>query len=396
VQPGGVGRQCREVAQVSNSGPNRSCDEAKVSVGGFPSPLNCKLLGLILVAASVLAACSIAEVVLRVLPPEVRGYDLGDRIFIHPQEFTKDRTKNSLGYHDVEHAAGSTECTRVFLMGDSYVEALSVPLSQTVGRKLEESLNEHSSRPFEVLSIGRSGWGLERELRALKELAPKYQPDIVVTLFLTLNDVLDGSPELRQRQREITSQLLRHRPGWLSLRFEDAPVLIFERSELNRFLSFRLGLLSSRRHARASGEAGIPVAYSVYRQDYDAAWTAAWVHTEEMLEETERYTREIGARYLLVSASTPQGVLGTQRGLAQLEYSYPAMKEFSWDLDKADRLISEICQRHGVPCLLLEPSFRRSVLGGDRLHWRHDGHWNARGNELAGESIAAFVLNHPM
>lgn len=359
------------------------------------SPRGAPLLGVALVFASVLVACMVFEIVLRAVPSHVRGYDLDGRRFVHPREFVKDRSRNSLGYHDVEHVPDSTGHATVFLLGDSYVEASSVPVAETVGRKLEESLDRQSGRSYEVLSVGKSGWGPEQELCALKELAPTYRPVVVVTLFLTLNDVLDGSPELIQRQQEITAGLLRHRPCWLSLRFEDAPALLCERSELNRFVSLHLGLWSSRRQARTSGERGIPVAYSVYRQDYDAAWEAAWDHTEGLIAETKRYACEIGARYFLVSASTPQGVLGAERGLAELMYSYPSMEDFAWDLDKPDRLVSKICRRHGVPHLLLEPVLREEVAHGSPLHWDYDGHWNAKGNERAGELIAAFVLSHP-
>jgi len=349
------------------------------------------LAALALIGGSVLATALALEVGLRLAPASLRGYSVVDRRYVQPREFAAERTRNSLGYHDVEHPKGRSGRVRVALVGDSYVEAASVPLDETVGRRLERYLNDGGAERFEVLAIGHSGWGPERELKALEEAAPSYPPDVVVTLFLPLNDILDSSPELCERQKRITVPLLRHRPGWLALHFEDAPALLFESSELNRFLSLRLDLILHRFTERRLGEAGIPVAYEVYRTDYDEAWNAAWARVEELIEETRRYAEQIHARYVLVSASTPQGVLGARDGLELLERAYPAMRSYTWDLDKADRLIEQICRRHGVPVLLLEPRFREIVAHGDPLHWAYDGHWNAEGNDRAARAIAGFL-----
>ena len=71
--------------------------------------------------------------------------------------------------------------------------------------------------------------------------------------------------------------------------------------------------------------------------------------------------------------------------------AYPAMRAYAWDLDRADRLLAEICARRAIPLLRLEPLFRERTRAGARLHWPVDGHWNAAGNREAGERIAEFV-----
>jgi len=127
--------------------------------------------------------------------------------------------------------------------------------------------------------------------------------------------------------------------------------------------------------------------------DYDRAWGDAWAIKREWVRKTQTLAEDHAARYLMVSASTPQGVLGTAEGLEVLEAAYPAMKEFSWDLDKANHLLGRLCTELSIPLLHLEPIFRERLREtGEALHWQYDGHWTPEGNRLAGDLIAEFIL----
>ena len=110
-----------------------------------------------------------------------------------------------------------------------------------------------------------------------------------------------------------------------------------------------------------------------------------------LLLATRDLTRHIGARYVIVSASTPHGVLGKQEGLGRLQKIYPGMRDRQWDLDGPNRRLAAFCQANDIPFLNLEPEFREQTEKGQRLHWKFDGHWNAAGNDLAGRLIAEFI-----
>ena len=98
---------------------------------------------------------------------------------------------------------------------------------------------------------------------------------------------------------------------------------------------------------------------------------------------------------MVVSASTPHGVWGSEQGLEMLLKAFPAMASYTWDLEKPDRRLARICRARGIPVLLLEPLFGEAARRtGKRLHWPVDGHWNVEGNRLAGELIADFVRRH--
>jgi hypothetical protein len=139
----------------------------------------------------------------------------------------------------------------------------------------------------------------------------------------------------------------------------------------------------------------IPVDYMVYQRKYEPKWENAWLQTEALLLETRKASRKVGAHsYFLVSASTPQGVHGGDEGLRVLERSYPAMKNFAWDLDGPDRRLYRFSKKNRIPSLLLEKRFRTLTREqGAELHWKIDGHWNAAGNDHAGRLIGEFIIS---
>ena len=63
----------------------------------------------------------------------------------------------------------------------------------------------------------------------------------------------------------------------------------------------------------------------------------------------------------------------------------------SFNRDHPQNQIVEWGHRHGVRVLDLLPLLREAELGGHTYHLR-DTHWNARGNRLAGEALAAKLM----
>jgi len=337
------------------------------------------------------------ELSLRSLPSTKLGFDYSkeEGFFYKPIEFEMDEQTNSLKFHDIEPLPKREDTTRVLLLGDSYVAGVSTPIEQTVGRRLEHHLNSVSQRRFDVVAVGLEGSAQREQLAHLRKLGPSLRPDIVITLFLTLNDVRGNSRELIEEQRAQQARSIRNsmalfRPGWPLMSKRNAPFFWIEQSVLNQFVSFRLARLRYRQKTRP-----VPLDYMVYRRNSEPKWEDAWLQTEALLLETRKASREAGAHlYLLVSASTPQGVRGVDEGLRILERSYPAMKNYTWDLDGPDQRLYRFSKQNNIPSLLLEKRFRALTREqGAELHWKIDGHWNATGNDRAGRLIGEFIIS---
>jgi hypothetical protein len=375
---------------------DRSSDDAQRDAGtGAPKSRSdprrkyAPLLKACICTVSLVVALAVGELTVRLLPESVLGFTCRDGYFLPARQRERDTFRNSLGRHDVEHEVQKPAgVRRVLLLGDSYVAAGVVDVSEIPGQRLEHYLNAGAEQRYEVISLGKGDWGPQNELDIFQEVGRGFSPQIVVTLFLSFNDVENSSKALTLRAYEHRMQKRSARPGRTRVAAADMPFLVFRWSVLNQLLSYRLAYFYRDRTV-----AGIPPSYYVYAKDEDEDWRAAWRACEDLILQTEAAANAIGARYVVVAASTPHGVWGAEEGLRRLTAEYPGMKELEWDLDKPDKRIERLCQEHDIPFLALEPLFRIETVKGRRLHFPINGHWNPEGNDLAGKLMAEFLLN---
>lgn len=358
----------------------REGDRSRSSAGG-------KGRLFLLALVSTVLLIGVLELVARRLDPATLGFQFNGKEFRPPPEFIPDLKKNAQGFHDVEWPPIEDETTRVLLLGDSYVAGYWVRVAGTVGQRLEARLTSESGRPHVVYSIGKSGWGQRHALPALREHGPVLDPDWVVHLILTFNDIRNNDPKLNAvALRQMTSGRPIN-PGVVRVPVADMPALLFPGSVLNQLVSYRIALLTTKKPSV------VPIDYNVYDQKPDPDWLRAWERTFRLLDEIKEESERIGARFLLVSVSTPHGVLGAEEGRRQLEAAYPALVGRDIDLDFPDRRLADYAASHDIDFLRLEPIFReRSAGDRSAYHWKIDGHWNVQGNELAAELIAQHML----
>ena len=108
---------------------------------------------------------------------------------------------NSEGLRDREHAKTKPPNTlRVAVLGDSFTEAIHVPIEQTFWSKLERKLGNCEAvkgrKKVEVMNFGVQGYSTAQELVMLRKKVWDYSPDIVILAFFIGNDVINNSPKL--------------------------------------------------------------------------------------------------------------------------------------------------------------------------------------------------------
>jgi lysophospholipase L1-like esterase len=84
---------------------------------------------------------------------------------------------------------------RILIIGDSFVEAIQVDYAQTFYALLQDELAQHNTpaRRYEVVALGRTGWGTLQEYLYYHVEGHKYNADLVILLFY-INDVADNYP----------------------------------------------------------------------------------------------------------------------------------------------------------------------------------------------------------
>ena len=111
---------------------------------------------------------------------------------------------NSHGFRDIDRSpAKSAGVYRIAVLGDSYIEAPQVAVTDRVTEQLEAELNRRgvlAPLQVEVLNFGFSAYGTMQELQVLKQDVWQFHPDLVILAFLTGNDVQNNCRELQDER----------------------------------------------------------------------------------------------------------------------------------------------------------------------------------------------------
>jgi lysophospholipase L1-like esterase len=338
----------------------------------------------------------------RLIPGDRGWWTQEDREFVVPVQI------NQEGLRDVEHRyAKPPGVFRILVLGDSFVEAMHVPLERTFPRQLEERLNRDSgAAAIEVISAGVSGYGTASEVLYFEQKGKRYQPDLVLLAFYPGNDVKNNSPTLEDTlkpvygpdgalQRVAAEQAQPQLQGWRGLLARSAAyhycrqLLLLRHPGLARAL-VRHGWLKAGAIRTAPQQDGIPIDYGVYAPSPNREWREAWSHTDDLLERLQRDVSANGARLVVAVLSTRDQIY--PQSWQEIVAAHPHMRKRQWDLDGPQHRVESSCAEHGVPCVALAPAFRAAAaLDSAPLYYRHDGHWTAAGHELAAAELTRFL-----
>ena len=104
-------------------------------------------------------------------------------------EFTVPVQTNALGFRDREWRVDrSPDTIRIAVLGDSFVEAIQVPVEATATRQLEQRLAARfPGRRVETMNFGVSNYSLGQYLMVYDAFVRPFKPDYVVALTAYLN-----------------------------------------------------------------------------------------------------------------------------------------------------------------------------------------------------------------
>ncbi len=300
-------------------------------------------------------------------------------------------TRNALGMNDVEHGPKRPRGKRVLFLGDSFVEALQVPLEQAHHRLAERLLAERSPS-VEVVAAGIGGWSLAQELLFLEREGVRLEPDIVVAFWFPGNDLSDVLPARRYqtcRGRNCFAPYFAPPAGALEKTpWRSAPVAPLgiggdrsHRKVQARALSaMYLGSALWRRLAPL-----FPPRYpgykvtesSFYEEPASYEEGVAWSLTEALYDRL----RASAAPARLVVILVPQRSSMERRLDGETTPRHPA------------RGLAKRLEARGIPYLDLEPVFTAHLAAGGEAPTWPDSHWTETGNRIAAEAEARFLAS---
>ncbi|MGQ0544162.1 MAG: SGNH/GDSL hydrolase family protein [Betaproteobacteria bacterium] len=313
---------------------------------------------------------------------------------------------NSAGFRDREHALEKPAgAYRIAVLGDSYSEALQVPLHAAYWARLPALLaacGYQRGRDIEALNFGVAGFGTAQQLLLLESVALRYRPDLVLLQFTNGNDVRNNSFALEEdklrpfftldsRGRLHADNSFAHSEAHARRSSLSAQALraLSDHSRVVQLLrAVSQAPLLSHAHAGADGvEAGLESA--VLAAPRSRLWEDAWRVTEALIERTRELAAANGAGFLLVTVPYAVQVHPDPavREPLQKKLGVP-------DLLYPDRRLAAFAAGQGIPALVLAPEMlklaeaRRVALHGFENAQPGFGHWNEHGHRVAAELIA--------
>ena len=328
----------------------------------------------------------------------------GARATFNRREYTVEVAINGHGLRDVERDYPRPPSTfRMLALGDSFIEAYSVPLDDAVTRVLQASLDRPGC-PTEVINGGTAAYSTDQEYLFYADEGARYEPQVVV-LFFYYNDVLFnaladhfGTPK----------PLLHSHDGVLAIanapvpapprpRTPTPPPTEARTSERPRSVLFDWVRQRLRRGApgayTALARVGLwPVPrvetphdqLKVYRTRPIADIEAAWEATEAILRALDEEVRAHGARLLVAYIPSRMEVSDRDWDLTQRRYG---MEPGKWDRGRVAQRLAEIGGAAGFPVLDLTPSLRKAQGTWAGPYYVDDGHWNALGHRVAAQAV---------
>ncbi len=334
------------------------------------------------------------EIVLRIWaqfpsdsPIFVSDLDVGFRSRPH-SELGRRRT-NSFGFNDVEHpSVRHGGVGRIAFIGDSFVFGV-VPRRQNMVAAFDRLIREGGAR-FDVLNMGIPAAGPENYLGVLQHDAIEQQADVIVVVFFIGNDVLQSHPDFKTRvwfgapRSQLRSPYLLKlsadylyslkllRGGWRLMRNRMAGARIAEDSWLSEDTFFDV----ERRRLE------------ICLREQDPRLRDSYRGAAELIDRMQRASDREGRDLLVILAPDRFQVEAELKSQLLSRYGLDPAR---YDFDQPQRILVESFNARGVEVLDLLPAFRRQDAGVP-LYLPRNTHWNARGNQVAAERIAAWFF----
>lgn len=316
---------------------------------------------------------------------------------------------NSLGFRDVEHAREKAPgVTRVLAIGDSFIEAYTVELEESLTRRAE-SFGRASGCPVEVVNAGVHGYSTDQEALWFLNEGVAMHPDVVV-VFAYYNDIIHNIRERYWGSPKPLTVVIDGKivptnlplPRWPASRdtpgLHEKPRAAIEGSALRSLLLERLVVGAPRLYNRLAAlglwEAWEPEALPDELRAYKSRGRApdfeeAWDRTRAILKVLADGIRQAGAVPVLVHVPAQFEISDRDWGLTAMKYG---LDPKAWDRGLVRKRLLGIAAAGEWAFLDLTPGLRAatSVLGGE-VYLPYDGHWNPRGHEAAARAVMGFL-----
>lgn len=299
---------------------------------------------------------------------------------------------NSIGMRDREHPVPKPPGThRIFVFGDSFMEALQVPFDASFPARLEAGLRPAVGASVDIVNLSVSGWGTDDELTYLERHTAELEPNGILVMMTLHNDVADNALlEFHSLEAgKLVARPIEPMP-WLQYAIQNVKAFLACRSNL-----YQLAYQTSMRGRVQAGAKQLDhhVA-ALLRRDASPEIDDSWALTLALLDRTAELARERGAWFAVGMIPLWVQVDDAAWNLMLADH---ALENTAMDRSAPQRRVADWATARGVTLIDLLPAFSarhraRDPQDPELLYLLHDGHWSASGHALAAEEAQRVLV----
>lgn len=371
------------------------------------SKIKNSITGLVLVFLSVFLAVFVVEVMLRFtmlkwLVPrrndfqpvgyyahdDSAGYDIAPRFATSTHKFADGSFNiwsNSIGCYDTEYAGGPY----IYLAGDSFTWGFSA-FEDKWGKIIEDATG------LRTLKCGVNGYGTKQSFLKAKKIINllREKPSLIILGYYE-NDALDDSvfpgrvvydgylTDVSGGEERSIAELVKDVPMVANLSrkycmpgkpvhpsIQRVKCFMFRNSIVYHLVKNTIKNLVPQSFLSSTGVVNVSDSYDMGEEKIDLSFAEHLGHILEL----KLYADSIGSSLFVVIIPTRAEVYDDKNNARN---------------EKVARYLFS----HGIEYLDLTDKFRHArAFSDESLYWKQDGHWNARGNHLAGYLIARHII----
>lgn len=360
---------------------------------------------IILLLSTLVVACILAEVGLRLFHPEISDHDrmfhydpqlgwtfIPDKtgLILYPGEAFLHIRTNSLGFRDDEPPPVTDGEKRIMVVGDSFVSNVSVPLESVFTEVMQRRLS-HTT----VINCGVNGYGEVQEYLLLQKMVDVLKPDLVLLLIYPRNDFDDnlGSrweyprPHVAWNPQRSTFDFVPAaappRRGW----FFHARA-VYRDSHLYHLVLRGFTLALDRMNAAARPTPETPPELYLCRRDAPPETGTMYAAMDTLL---------LRISWFLERKRVPV-VFGIAPSIIQVEDAFwtQLMKTYHRNPNDYVRSLPDdhllaFGAQHGLRMVDLFPALRARAKDGTVLYNPHEQHWNVEGNRVVAGALLDYL-----
>ncbi|MCI0613885.1 hypothetical protein L0244_12945 [bacterium] len=336
--------------------------------------------------------------------------------FAEPGEFNTLLNFNAMGFRNQRtDFPKDVSGKRILAVGDSFTTAWEVEINQRWTEQMERFHPDWS-----ILNVGMRNWGIDQTYLNLVNYPLEHQPDIVLLMFFTGNDVSDNyRPGILKTPWDAPHFLPAnpdHLDSFNDLRkvdwsgyenpFDEPGDFPFPRN-INAWLRLNSvvyrGIDQTRqliqkktknafKEEPSSDPSKLPVTWGVFSTGEDTPeWKTAWKITEILLQQMKVESEKRKAQFMIVVA--PFSPLIEADYVPEDVKKKGLLDSAKYNLEKPATRLIEFGKKNNIPVLDLASGLIefRKANPGRKLFFPKDGHFTALGNCVVGGLITKWI-----